>query len=325
MRELVQSLFRRSPLTFRTVCSRPPHSTSSDVHSRSPAATTTTNKTLAESEAKDEPAGGLDWLQSLAPPTATAAAPRPPPEQPGRPSGDTPGEAKEEDTDWLGAALKGDSSMVKPAVATSSGQKADQQDDDTGGDDWLAIAKSSGQAKPLHNPAARRSVAVPAPGGWMSSGKLGLSTEDGSDEDVAGKTSGGGGSGSSGGNPIPTKKKKKKEQLSVSASGPGGWLSSGALGVAVEDESDDDDDDDGGGPGGGDAGENGRGVAVTIETQTEEDIESITKRGATEKANVPKLPPWAKPYVPPPKPETEPDAAPGKASAPREEVEKEVI
>ncbi|CAB1112513.1 unnamed protein product [Ectocarpus sp. CCAP 1310/34] len=305
---------------------RPPRSTSSDVHSRSPAATTKTNKTSAESDAKDEPAGGLDWLQSLAPPTATTgAAPSPSHEQPRRPSGDTSGEEKEKDIDWLGAALKGDPSVAKSAVETFSGQKEGQQDDDAGGDDWLAIAKSSGQAKqkPLHNPTARRSVAVPAPGGWMSSGQLGLSTEDGSDEDVAAKASGGGGSGSSGGNPILTKKKKKQKQLSVSASGPGGWLSSGALGVTVEDESDDDDDDDVGGPGGGDAGESGRGVAVTIETQTEEDIESITKRGATETANVPKLPPWAKPYVPPPKPDIEPAVAPGKASTSGEEVEKE--
>ncbi|CAN0572191.1 unnamed protein product, partial [Ectocarpus sp. 12 AP-2014] len=70
------------------------------------------------------------------------------------------------------------------------------------------------------------------------------------------------------------------------ASGPEGWLSSGALGVPEEER---DDDDDGGG---GD----GQPILVTMETQTEDDIEGVTERG-----NVSKLPPWAKPYVPPPK------------------------
>eukprot|EP00752_Nemacystus_decipiens_P017433 g15627.t1 len=178
-------------------------------------------------------------------------------------------------------------------------------------DDWLAAAKSTSQdkRKSRNSPAARSSVAAAsaAPGGWMSSGKLGLSTGDGSDEDNAGNT---------GGRSSKSRKRRQTRRASSSAGGPAGWLGSGTLGVPAVGGSD---EDDGGGGGGSDEG---HGVGVTIETQTEDDIEAVTKGGAVEKDNAPRLPPWAKPWVPPPKAEVVPDAATEVASAPTEETGK---
>lgn len=115
----------------------------------------------------------------------------------------------------------------------------------------------------------------------MTSGKLGVATEDDSDGD-----SGGGGGRKAG---ATTRKKsgaKTGGTKPPALSGPGGWLGSGALGVPTEDESDDDGDVGGSGGGGP--------VMVSLETQTDEDIEGIVKRG-----EVPKLPPWAKRWTPP--------------------------
>lgn len=212
---------------------------------------------------------------------------------------------------WLTQAA-GSSGSGTTAPAASSSVPVDSGNDglEAGGglDDWLNVAKSSGQTK-------RKSVAtVAAPaatGGWMSLGKLGISTEDYSDQDDAGKTGGGGSA-------VTKLKKKKKQaaQTSADTSGPGGWLSSGALGAPAEDESGDEDS-------GG--GETDRGVGVTIETQTEEDIEAVTKGGTTGKGNAPKLPPWAKPYVPPPKPEVVPVPPPEANSAPQGAPETQVL
>lgn len=154
--------------------------------------------------------------------------------------------------------------------------------------DWLAVAKSSGQTKrkphATGTPAAKAAAVPAAPGGWLSSGKLGVSTEEDSDQDDAGKSAG---------RSAKSKKKKKQARGSASAaSGPEGWLSSGALGVPEEESGDEDDD-----------GDNSQPILVTMETQTEDDIEGVTERG-----NVPKLPPWAKPYVPPPKDDVVPDS-----------------
>lgn len=186
-------------------------------------------------------------------------------------------------------------------AATSSSAAANSPVE---GDDWLAIAKSSSQTKrkSLSGPAAGRSKAAApaAPGGWMSSGKLGLSTGDESDEKNVDKA---GGLATTTAKP-KKKKKQTKGPSSAAAGGPGGWLGSGALGVPTED---DEDDEDGGGDGGV-GSDDGRGVAVTIETQTEDDIEAVTERGAAEKASATKLPPWAKPWTPPPKPEVVPEA-----------------
>lgn len=158
------------------------------------------------------------------------------------------------------------------------------------GNDWLAAAKSSGHTKLKPNQGAtgarRASNGNAAPAGWMSSGKLGLPTGSDSDED-------------GGGGPVTAiaGKPKKGKQTGEAASGPGGWLSSGALGVPAEDAGDEDGDGDGGG--------DGRAVMVTMDTQTEDDIEAVTERG-----DAPKLPPWAKPWTPPPKPEALPDDTP---------------
>lgn len=176
---------------------------------------------------------------------------------------------------WLTEAASKDTAATTPTTPSAP--------------DWLADAKSRGTTK--HNKrstaAKRASIGSAAPGGWMSSGKLGLSTgDDDSDEDQAGKT----GRGSA-----KSRKKKKKQQSrgSVSAAG---WLSSGALGVPAQDESDEDGDDSDG----------GRPSMVTTETQTEDNIE-----GASKSANGPKLPPWAKPWTPPsPEAGAETDTAP---------------
>ena len=149
----------------------------------------------------------------------------------------------------------------------------------------------------------------------MSSGKLGISTEDDSDQDDTGKLGGPSASGTSKSKKKEKKKEKKKKTVEAAVSG--GWLGSGALGLPAGDESDSDEEEsDGGG---------GQGVGVTIETQTEDDIEAVTEGGAIEKDNAPKLPPWAKAWTPPPKPEVVPDAAPEVTSAPAEEADKQVI
>lgn len=170
-------------------------------------------------------------------------------------------------------------------------------------DDWLSVAQSSGQTKRKQNvtaTGAKGGAAPAAPGGWLSSGNLGVSTKGSSDsdDDVAG-----------GGAATATTKRKKRKQARGSASavsGPVGWLASGALGAPAEDESDDD--------GEGSDGRN-KPILVTVETQTDNDIEAIVERG-----DVPKLPPWAKPYAPPPKPEPVPDVAAEVAVTAQEDV-----
>ncbi|CAM9451765.1 unnamed protein product, partial [Hapterophycus canaliculatus] len=167
--------------------------------------------------------------------------------------------------------------------------------------DWLAVAKSGGQkkSKPQATAALAKGAAAPAaPGGWLSSGKLGISTEE-EDEDVVGTANGGADSGAAA---FGAGKSKKRKQARGSVSA-GGWLASGGLGVESEEESGDD-------SGAVDVKFTARGVGITIETQTEDDIEAFTGKGATEKNGASKLPPWAKPYVPPPKVEAVPDTPP---------------
>lgn len=205
-----------------------------------------------------------------------------------------------------------------PSTATPTGALSAAEPGS--GSDWLSVAKSSGQTKSkprVTAPAANATAAPASPGGWMSSGKLGISTEDDSDQEDAGEVGGGPATATA----KPKKKKKKKTEAASAPSVSGRWLGSGALGVPAGDESDDDDDDDDESDGGG-----GRsGVGVTIETQTEDDIEAFTEGGAIEKENAPKLPPWAKPWVPPPKPEVVPDVAPEVTSALTGEADKQVI
>lgn len=217
---------------------------------------------------------------------------------------------------WLTNVAAGNSTPLAAsarASTPSSAPAAKSESDDVQGDDWLTVAKSTGQTKRTsHNgPDTRSSVAAPsaAPGGWMSSGKLGAPTGNGSDENDTGRTGGG-----------STKKKKPTRRSSSSMGGAAGWLGSGALGVPTEDESDK--DDVGAGSGGG--GDGSRGVGVTIETQTEDDIEAVTKGGATESGNAPKLPPWAKPWVPSAEPKVVIDIPPEVTTAPTEEAGKKV-
>lgn len=191
---------------------------------------------------------------------------------------------------WLTEAAGDPAHPAATPVGTPPAAEVDS------GNDWLAAAKSTCQAKLKPTQSAignrRASNGNAAPAGWMSSGKLGLPAGSDSDED--------GGSGSVaavGAAAKPRKGKQVRDAAASVAGGAGGWLGSAALGVPAEDESDGDGDVE-------DSGD-GRAVMATTETQTEEDIAAVTERG-----DAPKLPPWAKPWTPPAKPEVVPDDAP---------------
>lgn len=192
---------------------------------------------------------------------------------------------------WLTSVAEQPASGTSAPTATSPGADGAAA---IGGDpdDWLAAATSSGQTKRKKNvtaTAAKGSAAPAAPGGWLSSGKLGVSTKDGSDSDEDDATGRGAAAATKG------KKRKKARRSASAASGAEGWLASGTLGAPAEDESDDEEDSDGG---------RRKAILVSAETQTDDDIQAIVERGV-----VPKLPPWAKPYVPPRKPEEVPAVA----------------
>ena len=217
---------------------------------------------------------------------------------------------------WLTKAVENPLPSTTMGTVTVSTAEVDLDS----GNDWLAAASSSQTKRnsPATESTIRATTAPAAPGGWMSSGKLGISTEDSSDQESVG-TAGAGGSATS--TAVAAKTRKRKQaRLSVSAaSGPGGWLSAGALGVPTEDGHDDDDEEQEIGDG------NGKAVGVTIDTQTEDDIEAVTQRGGAEKNSGRKLPPWAKPWVPPPKPQVVPDPSPEVTSAPSGETKKKVL
>ena len=215
---------------------------------------------------------------------------------------------------WLTIAAA-PSKSANPAPAGTSSCAAVDLDS---GNDWLAAATSSDHTKPKPRVAAstgKATAAPAAPGGWMSSGKLGLATEEDSDQDNAG-TAGAGGSAASTTAGIKPRKRKQPRGVEPVAGGPGAWISAGALGVSPEAESDEEEDH-------GHAG-GGKGIGVTIETQTEDDIEAVTETGTTDKGGAPKLPPWAKPWSPPPKPQVLPDT-PEVTSAASGETKKKVI
>lgn len=197
---------------------------------------------------------------------------------------------------WLTEAA-GDPAPASTAAPTGTTSAAAEGDS---GSDWLTIAQSSGKKKQKPSPSA--TAARPAaggsaaPGGWMSSGKLGVPTRDDSDEDGASN-------GAATTANKPKKTKQAKGPAASAASGPGGWLNSGRLGVPAEDESD----------GYGSDGSI-QPVLVTIATQTEDDVDAVTLRKSG-----PVLPPWAKPWTPPSQPKVVPDAA-----APEPASEKEV-
>ena len=206
-----------------------------------------------------------------------------------------------------------------PATTVPTGTSSAVEVDLDSGNDWLTAATSSGHAKPKPSVAAStgKVTSPAAPGGWMSSGKLGISTEEDSDQDNAG-TAGAGESAVSTTAGIKPRKRKQASGVEPVAGGPGAWISAGTLGVPTAAESDDDDekDSDGGG---------GKVMLVTMETQTEDDIEAVTETGATEKGGAPKLPPWAKPWIPSPKPQVVSDPAPELTSAASGETKKKVI
>lgn len=249
--------------------------------------------------------------------------------------------------DWLALAATGNTSTTNPdntlAAATSvtagtvgatparspaSGAAGAAVSDASGGGgglDWLTAAKAGAQAgvggaktrRGSLKEARKASVSATAPGGWMTSGKLGVSTEDASDDDAAGgvKVDNGGtkkrGARESGKKAIKEGKSAggAGEAAPAASSGAGGWLASGKLGVKLDDEESDQGD-------AVDRGDTSCPVMVSLETQTENDIEGIVKR-----ENEPKLPPWAKRWTPPAPepeevpPEPTPEAADGRGSA----------
>ena len=205
-----------------------------------------------------------------------------------------------------------------PATTVPTGTSSAVEVDLDSGNDWLTAATSSGHAKPKPSVAAStgKVTSPAAPGGWMSSGKLGLSTEEDSGQDNAG-TAGAGGSAASTTAGIKPRKQKQDRAVEPVAGGPGAWISAGALGVSPEAARDEEEDHDHAG--------GGKVMLVTMETQTEDDIEAVTETGATEKGGAPKLPPWAKPWIPSPKPQVVSDPAPELTSAASGETKKKVI
>lgn len=214
---------------------------------------------------------------------------------------------------WVTETAGDPNKATTPPTGTSSNAEVDSDP----GNDWLAAAASNDQTKQKPRVAASTAEATAsspaAPGGWMLTRTVGVSTEDGSAQNNAGKAGAGA---SAVNNAAATKPRKWKGRVFASAARRiGGWLSPRALGVPTGDESVDRDDDEGGD---GDF----QGVRVTIETQTDDDIEAVTERWATEKGGGSKLPPWAKPWVPSPKHQVVPDPAPEATSAPSGQTKK---
>lgn len=219
----------------------------------------------------DPGGGGLDWLVQAA--------------------SQHPNSTTASPDELLAASLLG-SPIPAPSATSGSG----------GGLAWLTAATSSshrvqaGKKKPnVAQKPIRRTSGSGAFGGWITSVKLGVSTGNHSDED------GGGGMGTSGS--AAGKPKSGSKRSASAASGPGGWLSAGALGVPVNSDSDEE---------GNTRGTNSRDrpLMMSFETQTDDDIEGIVKRG-----EVPKVLPWAKRWTPPPEPVLEPEPTVESSSA----------
>lgn len=217
----------------------------------------------AVNDNQDDDSGGLDWLTQAAAVGSTAHPATDKPETSHAAavtsqSGGTPTE--DGGLSWLTAAITPGGAQTKTA----------DLDDTTSNTNTVKRKKSS--------------TAAAIPGGWMTSVKLGFGSDDGEMEgnNGVGKSAEDSAQGQN------KAKKAKKDSPSVNASGPGGWLVSGGHEMFLDRESDVDDVEDGGG---------GCQLAVTVETQTEDDIGEIVKKAAA-----PKLPPWAKPWTPPPAP-----------------------
>ena len=180
----------------------------------------------------------------------------------------------------------GETNVAPPTVgAAASGS----------GVDWLvdAAASEKTEARVREGHEERRPNAMTAAatsGGWLTSSKLGVSTgKDSGDEEGTGGVCDSGYERSTGKKP-KSGVKTSSSATKPTATGPGGWLASGTLGVPVDDDSERSAKD-------GDGGMKGS-FTVSEETQTEEDIEEVAKKGTGSK-----LPPWAKPWTPPPEPD----------------------
>lgn len=230
----------------------------------------------------EEGVGGLDWLKQA----VTSGK-------------DASGAAITIPDGVLASGLSGNAASIEPPPAAEAGANG------SGGNlDWLTAATSSAQASVQHSHASMKaarkaSVTVAAPGGWLASGTLGVSTENNSDEDV-GRSGGQRKTGVAGGQ-TPKGTPAAVGAGAALVNGPGGWLSSGALGISTDDDADQDAD----GGSGSHGRENGRPNMATEETQTEDNIEGIVKGKAE-----PKLPPWARRWTPAPEPEVVPDSLP---------------
>lgn len=224
----------------------------------------------------EEEEGGLSWLikaasgQCSAPVTSTSAIAA---------------------ADPLTAALSG---QRMPATSSSrSGLVAAPAR--APGSDWLALAASGAPINtlsasapsaprpkpPIGKPARRNSGR-----GWITDGKLGLLVDD---EVFPTRDTGQGGAQVTK-TPAKNAPTPAKERITgdFAESRPGGWLTaavtSGRLGAPGDGHQNDDDTSVDGEPSHG----------ITIETQTDENIEQAVKDSTK-----PKLPPWAKPWSPP--------------------------
>lgn len=233
--------------------------------------------------------GGLSWLTS----TATGG------QSQGRTTcPDTAMLHDDGDDDALGAALSGRlvATTTRNAVASSppSGAGrvlADKRWPDNVNDAPAGAARGkrpSGTSPPRSGG-----------GGWLVAGKMGLSADDSDDNDTKlTDSSGVGGTASQttpGKNAMKSAKKKRGEgggpEMVAPLGGASGWLTAavatGQLGVPG-----DDDEDKGGDTNPSDEGHS---PGVTVETQTDENIEQAIKESTK-----PSLPPWAKPWTSPP-------------------------
>ena len=179
-----------------------------------------------------------------------------------------------------------ETNVAPPTVGATAGES---------GIDWLVAAAASERAgarvhegREERHPNAINAAATS--GGWLTSGKLVVSTEkDSGDEAAAGGVCDSGHELSTGRKPKSGLKTSSSATIPT-ATGPGGWLASGTLGVPVDDESESNAQDEDGGTRGS--------FMVSDETQTEEGTEEVAKKGTGSK-----LPPWAKPWTPPPEPD----------------------
>jgi len=225
------------------------------------------------------------------------------------------GGGKDGGLSWVTETAGGTDAATTPPTGTSSTAGVDLDS----GNDWLAAITSDDQTKqkPRVTASSAKATASPAaPGGWMSSKTVGIPTEVDSAQETASKA----GAGTSAASTAASTKPRKWKQgrvLESAARRIGGWLSPRSLGVPTENEKVDDEEEVGGG--------DYQGVRVTIETQTDDDIGTVTEREGSEEGGGSKLPPWAKPWVPSPKQQVAPNPAPEATSAPNGGTKKKVM